>query len=124
MARPSNPPSFALKFIGGSFVSPKSMILQGVGHPISPTGVCYANNPQKGSRWRPRLRLIQQPLFKVILEEPLSPKCIVPIVQHWCGWGGPEGGEGGGVGVQLDTSALPTPPPSLASANPAALRNQ
>ena len=39
------------------FVSQNDAFL-GVGHPISLTGVCYAKDPQKGDRWRPRLRLI------------------------------------------------------------------
>ena len=34
---------------------------------MSRLGVCYANDPQKGGAvWRPRLRLMKQPLFEVI----------------------------------------------------------
>ena len=33
---------------GGVILSPKMMILQGVGHLISPTGVCYVNDPKTG----------------------------------------------------------------------------
>ena len=51
-------------FIGGAFCL-KMMILQGPRHPISPIGVCYANDPRRAHR-RPCLCLIQQPLFKVI----------------------------------------------------------
>ena len=36
------------KSIGVFVLSGKIMILQGVGHPISCLGVCYANEPPKG----------------------------------------------------------------------------
>ena len=55
------------------------MVLQGVRHPISHTGVGYVNKPQKGGcTWRPCLRLIQQPLFEVIsapknMRDPRAP---------------------------------------------------
>ena len=40
----------------GVILSREVMILQGVSHPISCLGVCYANEPpQKGGVWHPHL---------------------------------------------------------------------
>ena len=55
------------KICWGIVLSPKAMILQGVGHPISCFNVCYANAPKQGDIRRPCLRLISEPLFEVIL---------------------------------------------------------
>ena len=41
----------------GIILSPKLMILQGVGYPISYIGVCCTNDPQKWGIWRSCLHL-------------------------------------------------------------------
>ena len=59
----------------GTISGTKMMILQGVRRQKPYAGVCYANDAKKGGIRRPRLRLIEQPLLKVIYMEriPMGP---------------------------------------------------
>ena len=88
------------------------MILQGVGHPISCLGVCYANDPKKGGYKTPAPALDLTTSLRGDFSELKSSwhrrrrsKNLAVSLKRWKGRRG--GGLGGGRGVQGEV----TPPP-------------
>ena len=96
----------------------KLMILQGVGHPISCLGVCYANDPQKGGYTTPAPALDLTTSLRgdsAPLALTLSPKISHRRKTGLKTLGGLEGGGKGGGGLEFEHAA-PLEPCSVESA--------